>query len=99
MAAARDQQAGGQARSGTPAPGVTRPSPMVSLVKTSAACAERHARLDHADEQPADDVDQRDHDAGDGVAADELAGTVHGPEEVGLLGDFLRGGAGPRARR
>ena len=27
---------------------------------------------------------ERDDDAGDGVAADELAGTVHGPEEVGL---------------
>ena len=44
--------------------------------------------LEHADHQAADDVDQRDDDAGDGVAADELAGTVHGSEEVGLLRDF-----------
>ena len=55
--------------------------------------------LDHADEQPADDVDQRDHDAGDGVAADELAGTVHGPEEVGLLGDLLAAALGLASRR
>ena len=64
---------------------LTRPSPMVSLVKSEPAWPRRHAGLDHADEQPADDIDQRDDDAGDGVAADELAGTVHRPEEVGLL--------------
>ena len=50
---------------------------------------ERHAVLGHADDQPADDVDERDDDAGDGVAADELAGAVHGAVEVGLLRDFL----------
>jgi hypothetical protein len=33
----------------------------------------------------ADDVDEEDQDAGDGVAAHELAGTVHGAEEVGLV--------------
>ncbi len=60
---------------------------------------ERHAGFEHADDQAADDIDERDHDAGDGVAADELAGTVHRAEEVGLLRDLLRGGAGPRARR
>ena len=61
---------------------------MVSLVNSEAGVAHAHARLDHADEQPAHDIDQRNHDAGDGVAADELAGTVHGAEEVGLLGDL-----------
>ena len=59
-----------------------------------AGLSERHARLDHADEQPAHDVDERDDDAGDGVAADELAGTVHGPEKVGLLADFLAAALG-----
>ena len=56
--------------------------------------ADFHADLDDADEQPADDIDQRDHDAGDGVAADELAGTVHGPEEVGLLGQLAAAALG-----
>ncbi len=37
---------------------------------------------------------KRDDDAGDGVAADELAGTVHGAEEVGLAGDFLAAALG-----
>ena len=73
---------------------LTRPSPIVSVVNSEAASRRAHARLDHADEQAADDIDQRDDDAGDGVAADELAGTVHGPEEVGLLGDFLAAALG-----
>ena len=60
---------------------------------------ERHAVLDHADDKPADDVDERDDDAGDGVAADELAGTVHGPVEVGLLRDLLAAALGFAARR
>ncbi len=67
---------------------LTRPSPMVSRVNSVRRLAEAHADLDDADDQPADDVDHRDDDAGDGVAADELAGTVHRPEEVGLLRDF-----------
>ena len=41
--------------------------------------------LDHADVQAAQDVDEGDDDARDGVAADEFAGTVHGPVEIGLL--------------
>ena len=39
--------------------------------------------------EAANDVDEQDQDAGDGVAAHELAGTVHGAEEVGFLGHFL----------
>jgi len=45
--------------------------------------------LDDADEDAADDVDERDEDAGHRVAADELAGTIHRSVEVGLLGDLL----------
>ena len=72
---------------------------MVSVVNSGGGFGQAHAGLDHADEQSADDVDQRDDDAGDGVAADELAGTVHGAEEVGLLGDLAGAAAAPRARR
>ena len=50
--------------------------------------AERDALLDDADDDAADEVDQRDHDAGDGVALDELRGAVHRAVEVGLLGDL-----------
>ncbi len=53
-----------------------------------------HAVAHGADDQPADDVDEQDQDAGDGVAADELAGAVHGAVEVRLLGDLLPSGAG-----
>ena len=49
--------------------------------------------------EPADDVDERDDDAGDGVAADELAGTVHGAVEVGLLRDLLAAALGFASRR
>ena len=73
---------------------LTRPSPIVSCVKSSAASPKRHAVLDDADDEAADDVDERDDDAGDGVAADELAGTVHRPVEVGLLRDFLAAALG-----
>ena len=63
-------------------------------MKIAARLADPHAVVDDADEQPAEDVDQRDHDAGNGVAADEFAGTVHSPEEVGLPGDFLASSLG-----
>ena len=44
--------------------------------------------LDHADGHATDEVDEEDQQAGDGVTADELAGTVHGAVEVGFLGHF-----------
>ena len=44
-----------------------------------------HAVLHHADDEPADDVDQHDDDAGDRVALDELAGAVHRAVEARLL--------------
>ena len=45
------------------------------------------AVLRHPDDEPADEVDQRDDDRGDRVALDELRGTVHRPVEVRLGGD------------
>ncbi|KAG1449215.1 hypothetical protein G6F57_016679 [Rhizopus arrhizus] len=51
--------------------------------------AERHAVLHHAHGQAAEHVDEQDQDAGDGIAADELAGTVHRAVEVRFLADFL----------
>ncbi len=62
---------------------------MVERGEQRRGLTEAHAVLDNADEQAADDVDQDDHDAGDGVAADELAGPVHRAEEVGLLENLL----------
>ncbi len=50
---------------------------------------QRHAVLQHADDETADDVDEQDQDAGDRVAADELAGAVHRAVEVGFLRDLL----------
>ncbi len=43
--------------------------------------------LEHADVQAAQDVDEGDDDAGDGVAAHEFAGAIHGAVEIGLLCD------------
>ncbi len=44
--------------------------------------------LEHADDDPADEVDRGDDHRGHGVAFDELGGAVHGAVEVGLLGDL-----------
>ncbi|MND85265.1 hypothetical protein D3C80_771840 [compost metagenome] len=41
--------------------------------------------LQHADQHAADQVDEQDQQAGDGVTANELAGTVHRTVELGLL--------------
>ena len=51
--------------------------------------AERHPLLHDADDDAADEVDQRDQDAGHRVALDELRGAVHRAVEVGLAGDLL----------
>ncbi len=50
--------------------------------------AGRQAVLRHADGKAADDVDEEDKDAGDGVTTHELGGTVHGAEEVRFLAHF-----------
>src|SRR4030095_16401534 len=52
------------------------------------AVHDRPAALDHADVKAAKHVDEDDDDAGDGVAADELASAVHCAVEVGFLRDF-----------
>ena len=51
--------------------------------------AERHVLLQDADREPADQVDEHDHDGGDRVALHELRGTVHRAVEVGLVGGLL----------
>ena len=58
--------------------------------------SEVHSLLRHADDEAADDVDEDDHDRGDGVAAHELAGAVHGAVEVGLPGDVFARRRAPR---
>ena len=45
--------------------------------------------LQHAHGQAAEHVDEQDQDAGNGIAADELAGAVHRTVEVGFLTHFL----------
>ena len=54
-----------------------------------------HVAHQRADQDAADDVDRGDHDARDGVAADELAGTVHGAVELGLARDLGAAAAWP----
>ena len=46
---------------------------------------ERHAVAGHADDDAAEDIDGRDDEAGDGVAAHELGGAVHRAEEGAFL--------------
>ena len=46
---------------------------------------EAQALLHDADDHAADDVDHDDEEAGDGVAADEFRGAVHGAEEAGFV--------------
>ena len=50
---------------------------------------DRQAVLERADHEAADDVDDEDQDAGDRVAAHELARAVHRAVEVGLLRDLV----------
>ena len=45
--------------------------------------------LGDTDRQTADHVDEQNQQTGNRVAADKLAGTVHGAVEICLLGDFL----------
>ena len=66
---------------------LTRPSPMRQLGVERQAWKQAPAVLEHADVEAAEDVDEGDDDSGDGIAADEFAGTVHGSVEVGFVGD------------
>ncbi|MNX81503.1 hypothetical protein D3C86_1131920 [compost metagenome] len=54
----------------------------------AARLGHRHIVLGHAHDQAADHVDHHDQQAGDGVAAHELAGAVHRAEEVRFLRDL-----------
>ncbi|MNZ55842.1 hypothetical protein D3C78_737780 [compost metagenome] len=47
-----------------------------------------HVVLEHADGHAADQVDEQDQQAGDGVTANKLAGTVHRTVELGLPRHF-----------
>ncbi len=51
--------------------------------------AEGELVLHHADDEAADDVDEEDHDAGDGIPLHEFGGTVHGAVEVRFLSHVL----------
>ena len=73
---------------------MTRPSPIVSKREGLGGLADIHPLLKGSDDDAADDVDEHDHDAGDGVPADELAGTVHGSVEIGFARDLLAALAG-----
>ena len=53
------------------------------------ASAKRQALLRDADDHAADDVDEHHQQAGDGVAAHELRGAVHGAEEAALVLEIL----------
>ncbi|MGY4485651.1 hypothetical protein ACVWWR_004842 [Bradyrhizobium sp. LM3.2] len=55
----------------------------------AAGVGKGEALLRHADDHAADDVDEDDQEAGDGIAADELGGAVHGTEEAALVLQFL----------
>ncbi|MND74678.1 hypothetical protein D3C80_662790 [compost metagenome] len=50
--------------------------------------------LEDTDRHAADQVDEQDQQAGNGVTTDEFAGTVHGTVELGFLGDFRAAGLG-----
>ena len=50
--------------------------------------------LEHTDGHAADQVDEQNQQAGDGVTAHKLAGTVHGTVELSFLGNFGPAGLG-----
>ena len=52
------------------------------------------AANEDADREAADDVDDGDDEAGDGIASHEFACTVHGTVEVGFLSEFFATAAG-----
>src|SRR5581483_1460036 len=59
-----------------------------------AGFGEAEAVLPDADDEAADQVDEQDQHGGDRIAAHELAGAVHRPEEIGFAADLLA----PRSR-
>ena len=61
--------------------------------------AEAHALLGDADDDAADDVDEDDQQAGDGVAAHEFRGAVHGAEEAAFVFQLLAARSWRSSRR
>ena len=55
---------------------------------------EAHVILGDTDDDAADDIDEGDHQTGDGVTADELGCTIHGTEERAFVLQVLAPGAG-----
>ena len=71
---------------------VTRPSPIVRIVNVGGD--HRHVVLKNADEDAADDVDERDQNGSHRVALGESNGSIHGAVEFGFLADLLPARAG-----
>ena len=66
----------------------TSPSPTVSVVNVASGVGERHAVAHHADRQAAEDVDHRDDQRRDRIAADEFRGAIHRAVEAAFLLQF-----------
>ncbi len=58
--------------------------PIERMANVSTAVGRRHAVVERADHDPAQQVEHHDHQRRDGVALDELAGPVHRGVEIGL---------------
>ena len=82
---ARDQQSGGQ-RDQECRHLTHQPITDGQAGEERGSLADRHVVADDADHEPAEDVDQRNDDTGDRVAAHEFARTIHGTVEIGLFG-------------
>ena len=67
----------------------TSPSPTVNKRVGLRRGGHGHALLQHTDGQAAENIHQGDDDRGDGIAAHEFTGTVHGPIEIRFLRHFL----------
>ena len=55
---------------------------------------EGHAFLQHSDAESADDIDDGDENARDGIASHELAGTVHRTVKISFFLDLKSSGRG-----
>ncbi len=64
------------------------PSPTVSSEYFWVGFAEAEIHLQHAHDDPADEVDRGDDERRHRVSLDELRGAVHGAVEVGLAPDL-----------
>jgi hypothetical protein len=61
---------------------LTKPSPIAHLPNWEKASMTVNLPTHGKDDRAADQVDDRDHDPGDRIPFDELAGTIHRAEEV-----------------